>query len=219
MLICATPGSVERRWPILISAYSFRVVSGRASEVSVICSIAEAPGLTFRYVGGVVISAGSLREAFAIAAWISCAAASILRSRLNCTVIRPVPRPLTDVMESTPAMAENSRSSGVAIDAAIVAGLAPGKVVVTLMVGKSTFGRAATGRKAYPTMPTSTIAHVNNVVMTGRSMQRVGSVMACAPSSRTTLGQKVATSGSKHTENTLCQHQEIASKAILRASA
>ena len=35
----------------------------------------------------------------------------------------------------------------VAIEAAIVEGLAPGKLVVTEIVGKSTFGRAATGRK------------------------------------------------------------------------
>ena len=122
-----------------------------------------------------------MREALAIAAWISCAAASIFRLRLNCTVIRPVPSELTDVIESTPAMAANSRSSGVAIEAAIVEGLAPGKLVDTEMVGKSTCGSADTGRKAYPTLPTRTIAKVNSVVMTGRWMQRVGSVMACAP--------------------------------------
>ena len=62
--------------------------------------------------------------------------------------MRPMPSPLTDVIESTPAMEENSRSSGVAIEAAIVDGLAPGKLVDTEMVGKSTCGRAATGRKA-----------------------------------------------------------------------
>ena len=65
-----------------------------------------------------VISAGSLREALAIAAWMSCAAASMFRLRLNCTVIRPTPRPLTEVIESTPAMVANSFSSGVAIEAA-----------------------------------------------------------------------------------------------------
>src|SRR5262249_55539249 len=108
----------------------------------------------------------------------SCAAASILRLRLNCTVIRPTPSPLTEVIESTPAMAENSFSSGVAIEAAIVAGLAPGMVVDTEMVGKSTFGSAATGRNGYPANPTRTIASVNAVVMTGRWMQSVGSDMS-----------------------------------------
>ena len=62
-------------------------------------------------------------------------------------MIRPMPSPLTDVIESMPATAENSRSSGVAIEAAIVEGLAPGKVVDTAMVGKSTCGSAATGKK------------------------------------------------------------------------
>src|SRR5262249_37270380 len=71
----------------------------------------------------------------------------MLRLRLNCTVMRPMPSPLTDVIESMPAMAENSRSSGVEIEAAIVAGLAPGKVVETAMGGKSTCGRAGTGRQ------------------------------------------------------------------------
>jgi len=61
--------------------------------------------------------------------------------------MRPMPSPLTDVIESMPAIAENSRSSGVEIDAAMVEGLAPGKVVDTAMVGKSTCGSAATGRK------------------------------------------------------------------------
>ena len=83
-------------------------------------------------------------------------------------MIRPTPSPLTDVIESTPEMAANSRSSGVAIEAAMVAGLAPGKRVDTEMVGKSNFGRAATGRKMYPIMPTRTIPTVNEVVMTGR---------------------------------------------------
>ena len=75
-----------------------------------------------------VISAGILRDALAIAAWMSWAAASMFRLRLNCTVIRPMPSPLTEVIESTPAMAANSRSSGVAIEAAMVEGLAPGRL-------------------------------------------------------------------------------------------
>src|ERR1700756_2738063 len=96
-------------------------------------------------------------------------------------VIRPLPSPLVEVIESTPAIAENSRSSGVATEDAIVSGLAPGSVVVTAIVGKSTCGRAATGGDPQPTTPTMPIATVRSVVITGRSMQRVGSVMACAP--------------------------------------
>ena len=55
------------------------------------------------------------------------------------------PRLDVDVMLSTPAMVENCFSSGVATVAAIVAGLAPGSTAVTVMVGKSTFGRSLTG--------------------------------------------------------------------------
>ena len=56
------------------------------------------------------------------------------------------PRLDVDVMLSMPAMVENCFSSGVATVAAIVAGLAPGSTAVTLMVGKSTFGRSLTGQ-------------------------------------------------------------------------
>src|SRR5215467_9822699 len=153
---------------MLISMYSLTVGSGSVADFNVSSRTGVSLGLTLRYDGGVVISAGNLREAFAIAAWMSCAAASILRLRLNWTVIRPMPSPLTDVIESTPAMAANSRSSGVAMDAAIVEGLAPGRLVCTEMVGKSTCGNAAMGKNTYPTQPTIAIASVSSVVMTGR---------------------------------------------------
>ena len=69
----------------------------------------------------------------------------MLRSSVNCSVICVVPSALDEVIESSPAMVENSFSSGVATDAAIVSGLAPGRLAVTWSVGKSTFGRCATG--------------------------------------------------------------------------
>jgi hypothetical protein len=56
-------------------------------------------------------------------------------------------QPLTEVIESTTDIAANSRSSGVATADAMVEGLAPGSVVWTEIVGKSTCGNAATGRK------------------------------------------------------------------------
>ena len=43
-----------------------------------------------------------------------------------------------------PAMVDNCRSIGDATDAAMVSGLAPGKMAVISMVGKSTAGSAAT---------------------------------------------------------------------------
>ena len=44
-----------------------------------------------------------------------------------------------------PAISENSFSSGSATAEAMVSGLAPGKVPLTCIVGKSTLGNAATG--------------------------------------------------------------------------
>ena len=56
-----------------------------------------------------------------------------------------VPSPLVEVMESKPAMVENCFSRGVATEEAMVSGMAPGRVAVTRMVGKSTLGRSLTG--------------------------------------------------------------------------
>ncbi len=92
------------------------------------------------------MSAGRSRAVLAIAACTSWAAASISRSRLNCSVIEVLPRALIDVMLSMPAMVENCFSSGVATALAIVSGLAPGTLALTWMVGKSTLGRSLTGR-------------------------------------------------------------------------
>ncbi len=75
----------------------------------------------------------------------SCAAASSERSSENCSVMLVEPRELVEVIESRPGMVENCRSSGVATDAAMVSGLAPGRLAFTWMVGKSTFGRSLTG--------------------------------------------------------------------------
>jgi len=80
-----------------------------------------------------------------MAAWTSCAAASMFRLRLNCKVICVLPRELDEVMESMPAMVENSCSSTVATEEAMVSGLAPGRLAETRMVGKSTFGSSLTG--------------------------------------------------------------------------
>ena len=45
------------------------------------------------------------------------------------------PSPLVDVMLSMPAIVENCFSSGVATAAAIVSGLAPGRLALTVSVG------------------------------------------------------------------------------------
>jgi hypothetical protein len=70
-----------------------------------------------------------------MAAWMSCAAASMLRSRANCTVMVVSPWELVELICSTPAMVENWRSSGVATEEAMVSGLAPGSEAFTSIVG------------------------------------------------------------------------------------
>ena len=88
-----------------------------------------------------VISTGSCGAAAEVSAdCTSSAAASMSRSRSNCSVIWVMPCRSTTLIELTPAMVENCLSSGVATEAAMVSGEAPGKWPVTTMVGKSTFG-------------------------------------------------------------------------------
>jgi len=55
------------------------------------------------------------------------------------------PSEFTDVIDSRPAIIENWFSSGVATEAPIVSGLAPGNCAVTNRVGKSMFGKSLTG--------------------------------------------------------------------------
>jgi hypothetical protein len=81
----------------------------------------------------------------AICDWTSCAAASILRVRSNCSVMLVEPWTLLELIEVTPAIVANCFSSGSATADAIVSGLAPGRPALTWIVGKSTFGRSATG--------------------------------------------------------------------------
>ena len=56
------------------------------------------------------------------------------------------PCTLVDVISLMPGRVANWRSSGCATEEAMTSGLAPGSEAETLMVGKSTFGRAATGK-------------------------------------------------------------------------
>src|SRR6476646_9055447 len=84
-----------------------------------------------------------------------------------------VPRLDVEVMLSMPAIVENCFSSGVATVAAIVCGLVPGSVALTVTVGKSTFGKSLTGNCRYATIPKTRIPTMTNVVMTGRLMKSV----------------------------------------------
>ena len=59
----------------------------------------------------------------------------MLRLRSKCKVTLVEPSELDDVISVTPAIWPNCRSSGVAIEAAMVSGLAPGRLALTEMVG------------------------------------------------------------------------------------
>jgi hypothetical protein len=133
--------------------------------------MAESAGLTFRSDGGVGMSGGSDRTVRAIALCTSCAAASMLRSRSNCSEMLVDPIELLELIDAIPEIVANCFSSGVATDAAIVSGSAPGRFALTCSVGKSTAGRSLTGSDRYPITPKMTIASCSSVVATGRRMK------------------------------------------------
>src|SRR3954468_18424125 len=96
--------------------------------------IGDEDGSTFRKLGG-RMSWGSCRWAWEIAACTSCAAASMFRLSANWSEIWVLPWLLVEVIVSIPGTVENCFSSGVATEAAIVSGLAPGRLALTEMVG------------------------------------------------------------------------------------
>ena len=81
-----------------------------------------------------------------MAACTSRAAASMLRFKSNCSVIEVEPSVLAEVISVTAAMCPNWRSRGVATEEAMVCALAPGRLALTEMVGKST-GRQRRNRQ------------------------------------------------------------------------
>ncbi len=68
---------------MVMSPYSLTVDSGSVSDRSETNSTANSDGLTFRKVGGMIISTGSRRCAMESAVCTSSAAESMLRLRLN----------------------------------------------------------------------------------------------------------------------------------------
>src|ERR1700709_732510 len=167
-----------------MSPYSLTVDSGNVSEPSEMNRMAKSDGLTFRKLGGIVISIGNRRCAMVSAVCTSSAAASMLRLRSNWMTIAVVPCDEVEDIDERPAMVESWRSIGPATDAAMVSALAPGKVAVTAMVGKSTFGNAETGNSLKPKTPNAIIDAVISVVITGRRMQSSESVTGYAPALR-----------------------------------
>src|SRR5262245_14244883 len=102
----------------------------------------------------------------------------MLRFRSNCRTMLVDPMVLVEVISVTPAMRPICRSSGVATEVAMVCGLAPGRLADTLMVGKSTCGKEATGRRRKAITPDNATAIVSRVVATGRWMNGAETFMA-----------------------------------------
>ena len=88
---------------------------------------------------------------------------------------------LVDVLCVTPAICPNWRSKGWATAEAMVSGLAPGSDAEMLMVGKSTWGRGATGRSGHAASPSSAIAIISSDVATGRRMKGAEMFMGPGP--------------------------------------
>src|SRR4030081_3782547 len=86
-----------------------------------------------------------------------------------------------DDIDEMPAIVDNWRSMIPATEAAMVSALAPGKVALTAIVGKSTRGSADTGSRRKPNTPKAMIDAVISVVMTGRRIQSSESVIGYAP--------------------------------------
>src|SRR6266550_1063778 len=181
MLTWATPGICDNVCPMVISPYSWTADNGSVADPNTTNSTGKSAGFTLRKLGGIVISIGSRRCAIVSAVWTSSAAASMLRLRSNWIVITLVPCDELDDIDEIPAMVDSWRSMMPATEAAMVSALAPGKVAVTAMVGKSTLGSAETGNRRKPNTPNAMIDAVISVVITGRRMQSSESVIAQAP--------------------------------------
>ena len=82
--------------------------------------------------------------------------------------MRVEPLPLLEVISLTPAITPSRRSSGVATLVAMVSGLAPGRLALTQITGKSTCGSGATGSTKKAAMPASARPMVSSTVATGR---------------------------------------------------
>src|SRR5207244_8509696 len=108
---------------------------GKVAERRLRWMIGSSAGLDFRNEAGAGMPGGSSGVTSAIAVCTSTAAPSMSRSRSICRVTELLPVELLEVIESSPAMPVNWRSSTVATAEDIVLGSAPGRLAPTLIVG------------------------------------------------------------------------------------
>ena len=104
-------------------------------DVRLMVMIGSLFGLFLRNDGADGMPAGRSGITAAIAVCTSTVALSMSRSRSNCSVMFVPPEPLRETIESSPAIVVSCRSSGLATDAAIVPGSAPGRLALTFSVG------------------------------------------------------------------------------------
>ena len=79
--------------------------------------------------------------------------------------------PIEEFISVTPATRPNCRSRGVAMEEATTSGLAPGRLALTEIVGKSTCGNGETGNNSKANAPAIATAAVSSEVATGLRMK------------------------------------------------
>ena len=84
-------------------------------------------------------------------------------------------------MATTPDMAPRARSRGVATVAAMLSGLAPGRLALTVITGKSTSGKGATGSNRQHSSPQASNARASRQLATGRLTNRLAGFIRPAP--------------------------------------
>ena len=127
--------------------------------------------LSLRKVGRPGMPGGSWSMTLLMAACTSREASFRSRSmsKKSRTSVEPVL--LDDEMDDSPAMAPSARSSGPATVAAMLVGLAPGRLAVTTTIGVSICGSGATGSCRHASQPASRMASASMVLPMGRRMK------------------------------------------------
>jgi hypothetical protein len=116
-------------------------------EVSASAITGACDGFTLRCCGSPGMPLGSWLRAVLIAACTSRAASFMLRSRSKLSWMRALPCELAEFMSTRPGIVPSARSSGAVTFAAMLSGLAPGRLALTSIEGESTCGSGATGSR------------------------------------------------------------------------
>src|SRR5690554_8235576 len=84
-------------------------------------------------------------------------------------------------MATTPEILPSARSNGVATVVAMLSGLAPGRLALTVITGKSTSGSGATGSKRQLNSPQASSAKASRQLAIGRLTNRLAGFISPAP--------------------------------------